>query len=242
MTLATLFLAFVAGFLTVLSPCVLPLIPMVLAGAAAEHRFAPIALALGVGLSFALIGAVLAAVGQALGIDFAAFRILAAVVLLALGAILLFPSLQTQLSMASGLVANWVQQRFGSTVGATSGLSGQFALGLLLGAVWTPCVGPTLGAASVLAARGENLLAVTITMLMFGLGTGLALALMGLASRALLISWRHRMLSAGHWGKAVMGGLIVLIGLGVLTGLDRNVEALLVEASPPWLTQLTTTF
>ena len=241
MTPVSLGLSFLAGVLTVLSPCVLPLIPIVLGSAAAEHRYAPAALALGVGLSFSVIGAVLAGLGHALGVDFAAFRVLAAGVLIALGAVLLVPSLQTKLSVAAGPIGNWAQNHFGSSLSG-SGLSGQFGLGLLLGAVWTPCVGPTLGAASVLAAHGENLAAVTFTMLLFGLGTGLALSLMGLASRAALVSWRQRMMSAGHWGKALMGAALALVGFGVLTGLDRNVESYLVDASPLWLIQLTTRF
>jgi len=63
--------------------------------------------------------------------------------------VLLVPSLQTKLSVAAGPVGNWAQNRFGSLVSRT-GLSGRFSLGLLLGAVWTPYVGPALGAASVL--------------------------------------------------------------------------------------------
>jgi len=88
MTPVALGFSFLAGVLTVLSPCVLPLIPIVLGSAAAEHRYGPTALALGVGLSFALIGAVLAGLGHALGVDLAAFRVLAGGVLIAQGAIL----------------------------------------------------------------------------------------------------------------------------------------------------------
>ena len=64
-----------------------------------------------------------------------------------------------------------IDRRFGGRAGA--GLPGQFGLGLLLGAIWSPCVGPTLGAASVLAAKGENLGQVALTMLVFGIGAGL---------------------------------------------------------------------
>src|SRR5258708_1652562 len=70
------------------------------------------------------------------------------------------------------------------------GLSGQFGVGLLLGTVWSPCVGPTLGAASVLAAQGKNLGAVALTMLIFGLGAGLPLMLFGSMSRHLFLPCR----------------------------------------------------
>ncbi|MGO8657213.1 cytochrome c biogenesis protein CcdA, partial [Rhizobium ruizarguesonis] len=91
------------------------------------------------------------------------FRTGAAVLLILVGAVLVVPRLQVGFATAAGPVSNWTQNRFGGL--STSGISGQFGVGLLLGAVWTPCVGPTLGAASIMAARGENLSMVALTML-----------------------------------------------------------------------------
>jgi cytochrome c biogenesis protein CcdA len=113
------------------------------------------------------------------------FRSAAAVLLIALGAVLMVPRLQTQFATAAGPVSNWTQRRFGGL--STSGISGQFGVGLLLGAVWTPCVGPTLGAASIMAARGENLGTVALTMLAFGIGTSLPLLVLATVSRAALV-------------------------------------------------------
>jgi len=121
-------------------------------------------------------------------------------------------------------------------------LKGQFGLGLLLGAVWSPCVGPTLGAASVMAARGENLAQVTATMTAFGIGAALPLLVIGSLSRERLSRWRDRMLGAGKSGKAILGGLLIAIGSLVVTGLDKRLEAALVDFSPVWLTTLTTRF
>ena len=108
--------------------------------------------------------------------------------------------------------------------------------------VWSPCVGPTLGAASVLAARAENLTWVALTMLAFGIGAALPLLAIGLMSRQTLARWRSRMLAAGQGGKALMGALLVTVGILILTGLDKRIEAILVAASPAWLTELTTRF
>ena len=80
----------------------------------------------------------------------------------------------------------------------SGGLGGQFAVGLLLGAVWSPCVGPTLGAASLLAAQGRDLGQVALTMFVFGLGAALPLLALGLASREVMMRWRHRLAAAGH--------------------------------------------
>jgi cytochrome c biogenesis protein CcdA len=121
-------------------------------------------------------------------------------------------------------------------------LGGQFGLGLLLGAVWSPCVGPTLGAASVLAAKGENLPQVALTMLAFGVGAAVPLLLLGILSREALMRWRSRLMEGGKAGKTALGLILIAVGLLVATGLDKRLEAILVEASPDWLTQLTTRF
>jgi cytochrome c biogenesis protein CcdA len=148
MEIGSIGLAYVAGLLTVLSPCVLPLLPIVLGAAASEHRLGPLALAGGMALSFTVIGLFVATIGFSIGLDADFFRAVAAILLVAIGVVLLVPNVQTRLAVAAGPVGNWTEQRFGGF--ATAGLRGQFGVGLLLGAVWVPCVGPTLGAASLL--------------------------------------------------------------------------------------------
>lgn len=238
--MVTLGLALIAGILSTLSPCTIPLLPIVLGAALTEHRFGPVALAAGLALSFVIIGLFVATIGFSIGLDADVFRVVAAVLLLAIGVVLLVPRLQAQLAVAAGPAGNWVQNRAGGF--SASGLSGQFLMGVLLGAVWAPCVGPTLGAASLLAAQGKDLGAVALTMLMFGLGAALPLLLLGMVSREALLRWRARMLSAGQGGKAALGAVLALAGLLILTGLDKKLEAVLVDASPAWLTELTTRF
>lgn len=238
--LTTLALAALAGVLSSLSPCVLPILPIVLGAAASEHRRGPLALAAGLAVSFVIIGMFIATVGFSVGLTGDVFRIAAAVIMVLIGIVLLVPQFSMRLAAAGGPAGNWVEQRFGGF--STSGLSGQFALGLLLGAVWSPCVGPTLGAASVLAAKGENLGQVALTMLVFGIGAGLPLALLGTLSREALMKWRNKMLEAGSKGKMIFGAVLLVAGTLVLSGLDKTVESYLVDASPEWLTTLTTRF
>ncbi len=240
MDLGSLGLAALAGVLTSLSPCVLPLLPLILGGAASEHRYGPLALAGGLAISFTAIGMFVATVGFAIGLDTEFFRMIAAVMLLAIGVILTVPVLGARLAVAAGPVSNWTEQRLGGF--STSGVGGQFSLGLLLGAVWVPCTGPTIGAASLLAAQGENLGQVTITMLIFGLGAAAPLALLGMLSREALIRWRDRMASAGKGLKLAMGAILIAVAILILSGLDKQIEAALVELSPAWLTDLTTRF
>ncbi len=240
MLLGSALFALLAGILSTLSPCVLPLLPIILVSAVSEHRLGPLALASGLALSFVTVGMFIATIGYGIGLDAGFFRIIAATMLVALGIILLVPQLQTQIAAAASPISGWTEERFGGI--ETAGLSGQFALGLLLGAVWSPCVGPTLGAASVLAAQGQDLAEVALVMLAFGLGAALPLLLLGLLSRDTLMRWRGRLLDAGKGGKLVLGGLLVVIGVMILSGLDKRIEAALVEASPAWLTEITTRF
>ena len=233
-------LAFAAGLLSILSPCVLPLVPVVLGAAVTEHRLGPAALAAGLALSFAALGLLLALAGFSLGIDASLFRQGAAVIMILLGTVLLVPSWQVALATAGGPIASWADQRYGGR--ASSGLGGQFAIGLLLGAVWSPCVGPTLGAASLLAAQGKDLPSVASTMLLFGLGAALPLIVLGELSRPALMRLRARMLSTGKLGKALLGGAFLIIGIAIVSGADKRIEAALVESSPQWLTDLTTAF
>ncbi len=238
--LTTLALAALAGVLSSLSPCVLPILPIVLGAAASEHRQGPLALATGLAVSFVIIGMFIATIGFSVGLNGDVFRIAAAVLMVLIGIVLLVPQFSMRLAAAGGPAGNWVEQRFGGF--STAGLGGQFALGLLLGAVWSPCVGPTLGAASVLAAKGENLGQVALTMLVFGIGAGLPLAMLGTLSREALMKWRNKMLEAGSKGKMIFGAVLLVAGTLVLTGFDKTIESVLVDASPEWLTTLTTRF
>jgi len=240
MDMAPLGLAFVAGLLSTLSPCVLPLLPVVFATATSQHRFGPAALASGLALSFFVVGTFVAAVGSSLGVDLGAFRAFAATLLMVVGAVLITPLLQTKIAVLATPLGNWAHTRFHDRI--PSGLAGQFCVGALLGAVWTPCVGPTLGAASLLAAQGRDLPQVGLTMLAFASGTAMPMLALGSLSREALVRWRGRMLSAGKTGRAALGVALVVIGALILTGFDKIIEAGVLWVLPGWLIELTAAF
>jgi cytochrome c biogenesis protein CcdA len=228
-----------AGALSTLSPCVLPLLPLVLGGAAAAHRLGALALGAGLVSGFVAVGMFVALVGFGIGLDGEVFRLGAAVLLGAVGVVLLSAGLQARFALATaGLAdaANRVMARMGG------GLAAQFGIGLVLGAVWSPCVGPTLGAASTLAAQGRDLAEVGLVMLAFGVGAALPLVAVSLLSRAALMRVRGRMMAAGSGGRLLLGGAAVMVALLIVSGLDHRLEAALVAASPEWLTDLTTRF
>ena len=240
MTVGPLALAFIAGVLSILSPCVLPILPILLGAAASEHRWGPVALALGLAISFVVIGLFVATIGYSLGLNADIFRNAAAALLIGVGTVLLVPRFQDRLALAGAPLANWGDRHFGGA--RQGGLTGQVSVGLLLGAVWSPCVGPTLGAASILAAQGRDLGEVGATMLAFGIGAALPLAALGLLSREALLRWRARLIAGGARAKATFAIVLVSIGVLVLTGLDKRIETFAVDQSPQWLTDLTTRY
>lgn len=239
-SLGTYGLGYLAGLLSTLSPCVLPLLPILIATAAAAHVLGPFALALGLMLSFSLVGIFLATLGASLGIEQETFRAAAALMLIGFGVVLLSSKLQERFSTAtSGLSAagEGVLARF-----RLDGLGGQFVVGLALGVIWSPCVGPTLGAATTLATQGRDLAQIALLMMIFSLGAGTPLVALGSLSRATMMRVRGRMLAAGKLGKSLLGGLLLVLGVAILTGLDKSFEAWAVRISPDWLTDLTTRF
>lgn len=238
--MASIAFVFFAGTLSVLSPCVLPILPIVLGGATASHRAGPFALAAGLAISFAAIGLFIATVGLSLGLGGTAFQTVGAILLTLVGLVLLVPALQVRFAAASAPFANWIDNRLGSRSGA--GLGAQFGLGVALGAVWSPCAGPTLGAAALLAASGHDLMRAAITMFAFGVGAASPLIALGLISRSSFIRIRGKFASTGELGRVLFGAALMAIGILMLSGINQSIEAWLVEHSPDWLMNLTTRY
>ncbi len=236
--LGTYGIGFAAGSLSVLSPCVLPLVPILIGTAASAHRRGPLALAAGLTLSFAVIGVLIASAGASLGLDQTVFRNIAALMLLAFGVLLLSSGLQERFALAASGASSIGQGMLSRLT--LDGLPGQFVLGLLLGVVWSPCVGPTLGATITLASQGQQLGQVMLMMALFGLGAGLPLVILGSLSREAMLRMRGKPLTAGQQGKKVLGAVMLLIGIFILTGLDKKFETWVLDAAPPWLTQVGT--
>jgi cytochrome c biogenesis protein CcdA len=225
-----------AGLLTSLSPCVLPALPVVVGSAAIGHRSGPLALAGGMVAAFTAVGVTLAATGRVIGLDGLLLRRLAAVGLALAGLVLLSERLQNRLSVWLAPLASWAARR--STAGSGAGLRSQFGLGALLGAVWSPCTGPTLGAAVGLAAQG-SIPRAALVMAVFGVGA--ALPLIGAAYAARGFGERLGLLRAvGGRGKKVLGWVLAGVGLAVFTGTDKRFEALLLDRLPDaWIDLLT---
>ena len=236
----TFALGYLAGVLSTLSPCVLPLLPILIATALAKHRFGPLALAAGLTLSFAVVGLFIATLGASLGLDQGVLRQGAAVLLLLFGVVLLVPRLQQGFALATSRLSASGDALLARITGV--GWLGQFSVGLALGLVWSPCVGPTLGAAITLASQGRHLGQIGLLMLLFGLGAGTPLLVIGTLSREAVVRMRGTLMATGQRGKWLLGGALVLMGVFILTGWERGVEVWMLDHSPQWLTDLTTRY
>lgn len=228
-------LALIAGVLSVVSPCVWPLVPIVMGSAANAGRTGPLALAAGLSLSFALAGTVLSFALLSLGLDPELFRFVAAALLVVVAVPLLLPRAGFWLNMALSRFTAGLDNVSGAAV--PSGAA-QFGVGMLLGLVWLPCVGPTLGAAIALASLGQKMLHSFVVMLAFGIGTAGALLTAGLLSAKMLQRLRPHLLNSAGSGKCWLGVTLLALGLLVLTGIDKQMEAWAVDWLPEWTTRL----
>jgi cytochrome c biogenesis protein CcdA len=233
-------LSLLAGSLTTLSPCVFPILPMVIGGAAQGNRLAPLAMGLGMALSFAGIGVALGALGPAIGLDSEHVRNFGAVLLMALGLMMWVPVLnerfaQWMVPLASG--ANRVSTRLqGDTLG------GALLLGGVLGLVWSPCSGPLLASALTLVASEGGAWRGGVILGLFGLGAATPLVVVAYASRRGFQSLRDKVLAHSGRLKKSFGALIFLAGVAIATGADKWLEAQLIDHLPDVWLRLTTLY
>lgn len=228
-----LIFAYLAGLLTLINPCVLPVLPIVLASSLQADRRAPLALAAGMSLSFVTLGLGVAALGPALGINEDTIARAAAVLMIGFGAVMLVPALGGRFALATaGLSA---RADTGMNATATTGLGGQVLGGVLLGAVWSPCIGPTLGAAIAMASAGENLMRAGAIMVAFALGVSTLILALAYGAWTWLKRNMGRMRALAERAKPILGATFILIGLGLWFRVNHIIDAWLIEHLPAWL-------
>jgi cytochrome c-type biogenesis protein len=228
-----LIFGYLAGLLTLVNPCVLPVLPIVLASALQAHRLGPIALAAGMSASFVILGVGIAALGNRLGISAETVTQASALLMIAFGAVLLVPRLNAGFAMATAGMA--ARADAGIDQIDRSGLPGQALGGALLGAVWSPCVGPTLGGAISLASTGQSLIWATAIMLAFAAGVSTVIVALGYGARAALQRRRAAMMTIAQRAKPIMGVVFVTIGLILFFNLHHLIETWATNAMPIWL-------
>ena len=228
-------LSFTAGALTVLSPCVLPLALVAASTALQRHRFGPVALAAGLAMSSAALGLTFALAGFAIDRDLV--RAVAAALLVVLGVVLL----STRLEAGFVRVSHPLAARAAGALRRVTPASwpGYVLVGVLLGAIWSPCAGPTLAAAITLAAQRTSLPGATAVIAAFSVGAAVPLVLLAYVSQE---AFGGRLATVVRYAKPVTGVAFILVGVLTLSGGDRVIETRLVDLMPGWLMDLTTRF
>lgn len=225
----TLFFAFVAGVVTVLSPCVLPLLPVILANSAIGGRLRPVGVIVGFAVFFSAITLLLSLLVRQFSLSPDAHRTTAALIFIVMGLVLAIPALKARFEMLAAPIAN----PFALAGGSSSGFGGGVMVGAGLGLAWTPCVGPIMASVITLALNQQTTFSSALTAVAFSLGTAIP---MGLA-----VLFGHRLYSRIGFLKhnsariqQVMGILILAVGLAIWFGVDRTIQIALFRAFPGW--------
>lgn len=236
-------LALIAGFLSTLQPCVLPLIPIVLGGAVYQNKFAPIYIGLGMVMFYALLGALTGFIEPLFGFEPSEFKTIGAVMMIVSGIVLLAPHLFSGL----GGVYSGVLNRLNEKASALSFESPTscFLLGAILSLIWAPCAGPMLASALTLLTSGlmtdgsadlQSVVQGSILLGFYGLGAAIPLVLLAYITRTAFTSWRSKLLKAQGLMTKILGLFFLVFGLLILTGAMKWIEIYLLSLLPEsWL-------
>ncbi|MDD9921647.1 MAG: cytochrome c biogenesis CcdA family protein [Boseongicola sp.] len=231
-----LVLGYFAGLLTLINPCVLPILPIVLATSLQAGRSGPLVLALGLSLSFVTLGLFVTVLGRAFGISEEMVANTGAVLMVGFGLVLLVPQFSERFATATAGFASHADAGLDNV--DRSGLTGQFVAGVLLGAVWSPCIGPTLGGAISLASQGESLLWAAAIMTTFALGVSTIILALGYGAQSVIRQRQSMMRRLAVSARPLMGAVFVLVGLGILFKVHHALDAWLLDNLPTWITDL----
>lgn len=232
--------AYLAGLLTLINPCILPVLPLVLASAVQTGRSGPLALAAGLGLSFVTFGMGLGVFGRSIGLRPEELASIGALLMAAFGAVLLIPRLSAGFATATAGFAARADARIDSVDRSTT--RGTFIAGALLGAVWVPCVGPTLGGAIALASAGQSLAFAAAIMAAFAAGTATVIVALGYGAQSTLRARRDWLRAIAPRARPIMGAIFLATGLALFFDLHLMAEIWLIQTLPFWLQDLSVRF
>jgi cytochrome c-type biogenesis protein len=197
-----LWLVFAAGVASVLSPCVLPVVPIVVTGTGEDHRLRPVLVVSGLAASFILMGVVSSLFGSFIGTKMAYVEKAAGVLIIVFGVLLI---LNVNLFKHLGFLSGFVSK--------SRGRFGGFALGATLGVIWIPCVGPMLSGVLAMVATRREILTGIVLLSVYSLGFAVPMLVAGYASQF----FRKRLTKAGKYQIAInIGSGVILVVLGFL--------------------------
>ena len=232
MTILILF-AFIAGVVTILSPCILPLLPIILSGSVGNGKLRPFGIVTGFILSFSFFTLFLSVLVKALAIPPDLLRTSAVFLLLLFGLSLLIPKLQLFIETVLSRMTSKLPQQNGE-----AGFFSGFLLGLTLGLVWSPCVGPILASVITLAATSSVSGAAVVITIAYAVGTALPMLGIIYTGRRLLQRVPGLVARTGLIQK-IFGVIILLTALSLYFSLDRTLQTWIIQTFPKYGAGLT---
>ena len=214
--------AFAAGLLTIASPCVLPMAPVLLGASIAQPApLRPLFIALGFAAAFSIAAVVLGAFSSALPVSPGLLRDLSALALAAFGILMLWTRPMHALAERLGGMMTRVDAL---TRRAGAGHAGGFVLGLALGVLWTPCAGPVLGSILTLIATAMDLPWAGVLLACYALGAAIPMLAIGYGGRYVTTRVRRISPYATRIQRA-FGAVVVTIAVATLLQLDTPLVA-----------------
>ncbi len=225
--------AFLAGVITILSPCILPILPIVLSGSVGQGKRKPQGIVTGFVLSFTFFTLFLSALVKLTGISADALRGLSIIIILIFGVSLLLPQFQVLMEKLFSRLSN----KF-AVNGTREGFGGGVLIGLSLGLIWTPCVGPIIASVITLAATSEVSFAAFFITLAYSLGTAIPMLAIMYGGRGLLqkVPW---LLPNTEKIQKGFGVLMILTAIGIFFNIDRKFQTYILTTFPQYGTGLT---
>lgn len=225
--------AFLAGVVTVLSPCILPVLPIILSSASGEGKKRPLGVIAGFIASFTFFTLFLSTIVRLSGLPADSLRSFSIVVLIIFGLTLLIPIFQSWLEILFSRLSSKMP-----VVKGDSSFFGGLIVGLSLGLLWTPCVGPILASVISLSITGEVTLSAFFITLAYSLGTSLPMLMIMTAGSTALqkVPWLVRRTALIQKG---FGLLMILTAVGILFNVDRKFQTFILQQFPNYGVGLT---
>ncbi len=230
----SIFLVFLAGVVTIMKPCCLPLVPVVFSGSAG-HRLRPVAICSGLALSFTAMGVLVSAFGAVFASFTDSLRSIAILFIIGMGAVLFDDDINMEFTKISGAITQGIRQYVGSITRYSNlnmpegGITGGFFLGMSLGVLWIPCVGPILGAVLALVASVGNI-SYGAGML-FVYSVGMSLPMLSIAYYGKKATGRYQwFVRHGTELKKLSGLVLIVVGIMLLFNIDK----LIIKALSPY--------
>ncbi|MBY0451746.1 MAG: cytochrome c biogenesis CcdA family protein [Bdellovibrionaceae bacterium] len=232
--------SFVAGILTTISPCVFPILPFLMASALRQSKKAPLYMILGLAISFIVVGFTLSRFGSLLGLGSDQIRIVSAFLLIVTSLFFLSQKLQDLVSEKMTSFSNLGTLASHKWKLEESSAADSLLLGGLLGVIWSPCAGPTLGVAVSLASQEGAALDSLLMMSVYAVGSVIPMLMIAYGFRSFFQKHQHKIMNFSQNSKPIFGAIILLTGISILFGFDKNIEVFLLNNLPEaWVNLIT---